>query len=254
MIFFFFSSRRRHTRWNCDWSSDVCSSDLDQRGKRGRATVVGQPRRHGHARTADLLIGIMGVLKAEVSKKFVLDDWCAEGAAGSVAMQFRNFVACRDVGVSVVEKWSGVEGIGPTVDIGAPMDIIRSGSGADVNVRAAGGALLRVVHGSVHAKFLDGFRSGSGESLADCQVRGRGALDGLRRRTGEAGSAADAGVVHDTSGSHRTCTFPVEQVAGVDTVHHESVAGVALPVGPDGLISQSIVHARPAGKFRVYAR
>src|SRR6266568_8063708 len=30
MVFFFFSSRRRHTRWNCDWSSDVCSSDLDQ--------------------------------------------------------------------------------------------------------------------------------------------------------------------------------------------------------------------------------
>src|SRR6267143_3395998 len=28
IIFFFFSSRRRHTRWNCDWSSDVCSSDL----------------------------------------------------------------------------------------------------------------------------------------------------------------------------------------------------------------------------------
>src|SRR5689334_25101806 len=27
-FFFFFSSRRRNTRWNCDWSSDVCSSDL----------------------------------------------------------------------------------------------------------------------------------------------------------------------------------------------------------------------------------
>src|SRR5688572_30882872 len=26
---FFFSSRRRHTRFHCDWSSDVCSSDLD---------------------------------------------------------------------------------------------------------------------------------------------------------------------------------------------------------------------------------
>src|SRR5438034_11814236 len=26
---FFFSSRRRHTRSLCDWSSDVCSSDLD---------------------------------------------------------------------------------------------------------------------------------------------------------------------------------------------------------------------------------
>src|SRR5260370_12563250 len=27
-LFFFFSSRRRHTRFKCDWSSDVCSSDL----------------------------------------------------------------------------------------------------------------------------------------------------------------------------------------------------------------------------------
>src|SRR5260370_25737581 len=28
LYFFFFSSRRRHTRFKCDWSSDVCSSDL----------------------------------------------------------------------------------------------------------------------------------------------------------------------------------------------------------------------------------
>src|SRR2546430_10775423 len=28
LSFFFFSSRRRHTRFDCDWSSDVCSSDL----------------------------------------------------------------------------------------------------------------------------------------------------------------------------------------------------------------------------------
>src|SRR2546426_6065777 len=28
-LFFFFSSRRRHTRLQGDWSSDVCSSDLD---------------------------------------------------------------------------------------------------------------------------------------------------------------------------------------------------------------------------------
>src|SRR5438477_8757831 len=29
-FFFFFSSRRRHTRLTCDWSSDVCSSDLSR--------------------------------------------------------------------------------------------------------------------------------------------------------------------------------------------------------------------------------
>src|SRR5256885_15981203 len=30
VLFFFFSSRRRHTRLQGDWSSDVCSSDLGQ--------------------------------------------------------------------------------------------------------------------------------------------------------------------------------------------------------------------------------
>src|SRR5439155_9365275 len=30
---FFFSSRRRHTRWPRDWSSDVCSSDLGAFGR-----------------------------------------------------------------------------------------------------------------------------------------------------------------------------------------------------------------------------
>src|SRR5437870_12499896 len=34
LVFFFFSSRRRHTRWPRDWSSDVCSSDLDTRRMR----------------------------------------------------------------------------------------------------------------------------------------------------------------------------------------------------------------------------
>src|SRR5688572_33400822 len=33
IFFFFFSSRRRHTRFDCDWSSDVCSSDLPDRAE-----------------------------------------------------------------------------------------------------------------------------------------------------------------------------------------------------------------------------
>src|SRR2546430_8378972 len=46
-LFFFFSSRRRHTRFDCDWSSDVCSSDLIE----GDQTAVGEP--HVHAPVAD---------------------------------------------------------------------------------------------------------------------------------------------------------------------------------------------------------
>src|SRR5690606_40493383 len=41
---FFFSSRRRHTRFSRDWSSDVCSSDLDERN--GLPTGNG-PDTHG---------------------------------------------------------------------------------------------------------------------------------------------------------------------------------------------------------------
>src|SRR5207237_2652514 len=35
LFFFLFSSRRRHTRFKCDWSSDVCSSDLWSRRRHG---------------------------------------------------------------------------------------------------------------------------------------------------------------------------------------------------------------------------
>src|SRR5260370_35640749 len=38
VMLFFFSRRRRHTRFKCDWSSDVCSSDLP-RPSRGKWTT-----------------------------------------------------------------------------------------------------------------------------------------------------------------------------------------------------------------------
>src|SRR5690625_5177881 len=38
-LLFFFSSRRRHTRWPRDWSSDVCSSDLGTDPGRADAAV-----------------------------------------------------------------------------------------------------------------------------------------------------------------------------------------------------------------------
>src|SRR2546430_4389510 len=42
--FFFFSSRRRHTRFDCDWSSDVCSSDLASTPRgRNESGTTGRP-------------------------------------------------------------------------------------------------------------------------------------------------------------------------------------------------------------------
>src|SRR6478736_2063473 len=40
---FFFSSRRRHTRFDCDWSSDVCSSDLKNTASTTNAWVWQKP-------------------------------------------------------------------------------------------------------------------------------------------------------------------------------------------------------------------
>src|SRR5215467_6060736 len=58
MIFFFFSSRRRHTRLQGDWSSDVCSSDLGIR-----------ERQHG------LKAGAIAYLEKPVSREALEDSF-----------------------------------------------------------------------------------------------------------------------------------------------------------------------------------
>src|SRR2546430_13487915 len=63
-VFFFFSSRRRHTRFDCDWSSDVCSSDLPaeqleaendskRRALETAMTRLGDEREEGRIRDED---------------------------------------------------------------------------------------------------------------------------------------------------------------------------------------------------------
>src|SRR2546426_12063995 len=50
ICFFFFSSRRRHTRLQGDWSSDVCSSDLKRYVRRQHGSVTSTARtRRAHA-------------------------------------------------------------------------------------------------------------------------------------------------------------------------------------------------------------
>src|SRR5256886_3677061 len=80
---FFFSSRRRHTRFDCDWSSDVCSSDLeldpvvtgpaervdpriDDEQRRGEGEVGERPEA-GSVRRVDghLVRELLGVLRSE---------------------------------------------------------------------------------------------------------------------------------------------------------------------------------------------
>src|SRR2546430_16765937 len=57
VVFFFFESRGRHTRFDCDWSSDVCSSDLTQ---------ANRPRHHERE---------IANLGATVKTRFWADPW-----------------------------------------------------------------------------------------------------------------------------------------------------------------------------------
>src|SRR5260370_34011328 len=70
--FFFFSSRRRHTRFKCDWSSDVCSSDLGMRDGVKRPTQISGANVVG-ANVAERRGESLGVPSADYHKVFVND-------------------------------------------------------------------------------------------------------------------------------------------------------------------------------------
>src|SRR2546426_5956041 len=73
MLFFFFSSRRRHTRLQGDWSSDVCSSDLP-------AEQVPKAKRHDH------LPGTKGYFNATALQAGTGPLWVCEGAFDALAL------------------------------------------------------------------------------------------------------------------------------------------------------------------------
>src|SRR2546430_10739088 len=77
MLFFFFSSRRRHTRFDCDWSSDVCSSDL---------TSCLQVRTHHIRYAADLRKAPQRVGTSPVLLKVVLESFDGDLRADLVAV------------------------------------------------------------------------------------------------------------------------------------------------------------------------
>src|SRR5689334_23760556 len=94
-FFFFFSSRRRHTRWNCDWSSDVCSSDLSfciipsMRGK-----LVSRP-------VGDVLDEAQRLVKSGVKELLVISQ---DTSAYGVDVKYRSEE--RRVGKECRSRWS----------------------------------------------------------------------------------------------------------------------------------------------------
>src|SRR5688572_32095654 len=90
VFFFFFSSRRRHTRFDCDWSSDVCSSDLPRFSAIYAFTPTEELRRR-----LTLLYGV-------VPQQIDFNDNPGETLAAAEAMRSEE----RRVGKECRSRWS----------------------------------------------------------------------------------------------------------------------------------------------------
>src|SRR5256886_11439608 len=100
---FFFSSRRRHTRFDCDWSSDVCSSDLaaKQRQKVGAAPAVGMKERNG-VQFYGFIVGVQSQssvegVQVDVSVRQHHPLGLGAGTAGVKELGKRVFIDLHDV-------------------------------------------------------------------------------------------------------------------------------------------------------------
>src|SRR5690625_7118386 len=89
LVYFFFSSRRRHTRWPRDWSSDVCSSDLF-----GDITAVSGPVQRGHGGDVPELVGLHLPQQGAHAGAIQLEH--AEGEIGRAARRGRGQREGRD--------------------------------------------------------------------------------------------------------------------------------------------------------------
>src|SRR6266478_8873076 len=81
-VFFFFSSRRRHTRFDCDWSSDVCSSDLGWWATLGQYWADGSAAHRQAARSYLDLDGLRGQYLSGVQDPSLIDpdNWVIDKA------------------------------------------------------------------------------------------------------------------------------------------------------------------------------
>src|SRR5690242_6659720 len=107
-MIFFFSSRRRHTRLTCNWSSDVCSSDLSLRSLAFRS--VGARSERTGAREAGVLASPNGQPSCSAGMPhggFVpCLGWLARSEERRVGKEGRSR------GWPCLEKRQGVQGLG----------------------------------------------------------------------------------------------------------------------------------------------
>src|ERR1700730_131126 len=119
-------------------------------------------------------------------------------------MEFGIFLIGRNIRVGLEKEGSSVQPICPAMDVRAAMQGVGTGCGTHIDMRAAGGTLLSVVHAGVDAQYVNGFGCGCWQRLTDGEIRRGGAL--YHGCTGT-GGAADPGIIYYTRGSYLAGAF-----------------------------------------------
>src|SRR6266478_461052 len=102
-FFFFFSSRRRHTRFDCDWSSDVCSSDLAGAHELSTGDTSVGPRTWDVALKA--VGGVLNAVDAVVSRKAV-NAFCAVRPPGHHARPEQGMGFCVFNNIALAARYA----------------------------------------------------------------------------------------------------------------------------------------------------
>src|SRR5256886_3411750 len=141
VFIFFFSSRRRHTRFDCDWSSDVCSSDLTDLlvavGRAERAVNV----KKGQWMSPEGMAGAVEKVRAGGAPEIAVTERGTFFGYGDLVVDMRNFTrlraACRvpvvyDATHSVQQPGQGPDGAsGGLRDFIPPLLYAAAAAGAD---------------------------------------------------------------------------------------------------------------------------
>src|SRR5699024_6334124 len=84
-LFFFFSSRRRHTRSKRDWSSDVCSSDLHQVTTKATNAETGKQVMEAKKGAVDINEGVT-MTDLQGGQKYRINSWLVDKETGKSLM------------------------------------------------------------------------------------------------------------------------------------------------------------------------
>src|SRR5205814_4223404 len=142
--YFFFSSRRRHTRCLSDWSSDVCYSDLDvdlavahlggveRREPHDELSVLGTRRLVADVGREDTSVGeepapvVLSVVVAGLVRRSELADLLGRELADRVALQLEDPPALGRVGLAgVLARDAALRSVGEEADLRVDVEPLR---------------------------------------------------------------------------------------------------------------------------------